>query len=81
MAASTTSERRRGRPFPSRSAGPTRSEEEQPVPSITTLWAKTSAALQMCLRFARSAITLFATIGRFRRSTLPYFELIRIDPA
>src|SRR5262249_41628862 len=70
-----------GAPPRSGPAGPTRSVSEHDVPWMTRLWAKSRAALQMCARFARSAMTLFATIGRFRRRTLPYFELIRIEPA
>jgi hypothetical protein len=48
---------------------------------MTTLRTKSREALQMWVRLSMSPRTLFAKIGRFRRWTLPYLELIRIDPA
>jgi hypothetical protein len=48
---------------------------------VTTTLLLKRPALHTCVRFSRSAITLFATSGRFRGSTAPYRELIRIEPA
>ena len=70
----------RGRPRPSTRAGPTRSDAEQPLPLTIMLWMKRCVPLQRWPGVSSSAITLLAMIGRFQRGTLPYLELMRIDP-
>ena len=48
---------------------------------MTTLKMNRCEPLQTRAGVSSSAITLFATIGRFQRGTVLYRELIRIEPA
>src|SRR5215210_9548736 len=81
FALSISADPRTGRPSQSIPAEPTTPKSEHERPRMTRLLTKSLEKPQTRPGVSSSAITLFATSGRFHRGTLPYRELIRSDPA